>query len=97
MSELGEYWHEVRIKEQIAKLHKLNWNTDVIDGLSVEYGFKVTKHTEFHFSLFHKLKGRMDYYPSTGKAIWFHKRQTNKSFHIPDIEAFLMKHFKPKQ
>lgn len=94
MSELGEHWHEIREKEQIKKIRQLNWNTDVVDGLSVEYGFRVVKHSEVHFSLYHREKGRMDYWPSTSKGIWFHKRQTNKSFHIPDIEAFLNKHFK---
>lgn len=95
MGDMGEVWQDIRLKEQIKRLHQLNWNTDVVDGLSVEYGFEVTKHSEVHFSLFHHTRGRMDYWPSTGKAIWFHKKQTNKSFHIPDIEAYLMKHFNP--
>lgn len=96
MSESGEYWHEVRIKEQLQKLKQLNWNTDVVNGLAFEYGFKLTVHNDFHFSLFDHNNIRMDYWPSTGKAMWFKKRQTNKTFHIPDIEAYLMKHFKPE-
>lgn len=97
MSEEAEFWYQKREKDQIKKLRQLNWNTDVVDGLSVEYGFKVTKHSDVHFSLFHQSKGRLDYWPSTSKAIWVHKKQTNKSFHIPDIEAFLNKNFKPNK
>ena len=99
MSELGEYYQEQKGKLICKKAKALEWNTFVVMGLSVEYDFKVVIHTEFHLSLFHPERGRMDYYPSTSRAGWFNKNNKvyGKSFHIPDIEAFLMKHFKPKQ
>jgi len=96
MSELGEYYQEKRAAYQIEKEKRRKWNTDVIDGLSVEYGFKVVKHTEHHFSLYHPTKGRMDYWPSTGKHGWFNKNKVyGKITVVPDIEDYLMKHFKP--
>lgn len=79
-----------------SKADILKWNTDVIFGMAEEYGYSVKKNTDFHFSLFHPTRGRMDYFPSTGKAGWFHKNKTyGKSFHIKDIEAYLMEHFNP--
>lgn len=98
MSELGEYYQDKRAKDQARKEQFRIWNTDVIDGLSVEYGFKVVKHTKHHFSLYHPMRGRMDYWPSTGKHGWFNKNKIyGKITFIPDIEDYLMKHFKPKQ
>lgn len=77
-----------------SKSDVLKWNTDVIFGMAEEYGYTIKKNTDFHFSLFHPTRGRMDYFPSTGKAGWFHKNKTyGKSFHIKDIEAYLMEHF----
>lgn len=94
MSEMGEYWQEKRLKDQVKKLHSLNWGVDVIYGLCEELNFTVKKHSDVHFSLIRYDKVRLDYWPSTGVGLWFHKRQTNKSFHIKDIEAFLYKNFK---
>lgn len=96
MSELGEYYQEQREKLRGKKAKALEWNTSVVLGLSVEYDFKVISHTEFHLSLFHKEKGRLDYYPSTGKARWT-KDVYKKTFHVKDIESYLMTNFKPKQ
>jgi hypothetical protein len=94
MSEMGEMWQDIRLKDQIKRIKQQNWNTDVVEGLSIEYRFRLVKHTEFHFSLYKHNGVRMDYWPSTQKAIWFHKRKTNKAFNVTDIEAYLMKHFK---
>lgn len=95
MSDIGEYWSEHRDKDQKRKADQLKWNTDVLLWAEVEYGFKVKKHTDYHYSAYHHTRGRMDLWPSTGKVAWFHK---NKSFGRPiivnDIEAYLIKHFK---
>jgi hypothetical protein len=95
MGDMGEVWQDIRLKNQVKKLQQLNWNTDVVMGLSVEYGFEVRQHTEYHMTLFNKKRNMwLDYWPSTSKAKW--KNQTTKTFEIPDIEAYLMKHFKPE-
>lgn len=77
-----------------SKADRLKWNTDVVFGMAEEYGYEVKRHSEFHFSLFHPKRGRMDYWPSTNTLAWFHK---NKSYGTPvkinDIEAYLMEHF----
>lgn len=94
MSEMGEYWAEKRLQDQIKKLKQLKWNTDVVLGYAVEYGYDIKQYTEHHICLFNNKRNMwLDYWPSTGKAKW--KNQTTKTFHIPDIEAYLMKHFKP--
>jgi predicted NUDIX family NTP pyrophosphohydrolase len=96
MSELGEYYQEQRAANQKEKEKRRKWNTDVVDGLSAEYGFNVVKHTEHHFSLYHPTRGRMDYWPSTGKHGWFNKNKVyGKIIVIQDIEAYLIANFKP--
>lgn len=90
MSELGEYYQEERVKNQAEKEKRRKWNTDVVNGLSVEYDFKVWKCSETHFRLFHKKRGALNYWPSTQKGKW----DNGQSFPIPDIEGYLMKHFK---
>lgn len=97
MSELGEYYQDKRAEEQSLKAKRLKWNTDVVMGLSVEYNFKVVQHAAWHFSLFHKTKGRMDYWPTVDKTLWWgkKKRPHGKATVIKNIEAYLMKHFKP--
>lgn len=98
MSELGEYYQEQRSKNATHKEKQRKWNTDVLMGLSAEYDFKVVKHSEYHFSLYHPERGRCGYWPSTGKLGWFHKNKLyGKPLHIQDIEAYLMKHFPPNQ
>lgn len=96
MSDIGEYWNEHREKEQKRKADRLKWNTDILYWAKEEYGFDLKKHTEFHYSLFHPEKGRMDMWVSTGKVMWFHKNKTNFAKVIDDIEAYLIEHFKPK-
>lgn len=99
MSELGEYYQDKRAEEQSLKAKRLKWNTDVVMGLSVEYNFKVLKHEEWHLSLIHPKKGRMDFWPTVNKILWWGKKKhaTGKATVIKDIEAYLMKHFKPAQ
>lgn len=94
MSEMGEYWAEKRLKDQVKKLKQLNWNSDVVMHMATEYGFQVKQHTEHHMAILHPERGWMNYWPSTGKAQWRH--QSAKPFDIKDIEAYLMKHFTPK-
>lgn len=97
MSELGEYYQDKKVKDRARKEEMRRWNTDVIDGLSIEFDFKVVKHSEYHFSLYHPQRGRCDYWPSTGRMGWFHKGELyGKPLFIPDIEAYLIKHFAPK-
>src|SRR5688572_28516473 len=96
MSDIGEYWREHREKEQKRKADQLKWNTDILLWAEFEYGFKLVKHTEHHYSLYHPNKGRMDLWPSTGKIMWFQKNKTNFAKVIDDIEAYLIEHFKPK-
>jgi len=91
MSELGEYYQQQRAANQAEKEKRRKWNTDVVDGLSVEYGVKVWKCSETHFRLFHPKRGALNYWPSTQKGRW----DNGQSFAIPDIESYLMKHFRP--
>lgn len=93
MSGIGEYYQEQRKQIQAQKEKNRIWNTDVVDGLSVEYGFDVWKCSETHFRLFHPKRGALNYWPSTQKGKW----DNGKSFSIPDIEVYLMIHFKPNQ
>jgi hypothetical protein len=95
MSDIGEYWQEYRKKDQKRKADQLKWNTDIILWAEVEYKFKLVKHNEFHYSLYHPKRGRMDVWPSTGKVAWFQKgKMYGKPIVIDDIEAYLIKHFK---
>lgn len=75
----------------LTKAQWLRWNTDVVGWLSAELDFEVEYHSEFHFSLTHPKRGRMDYWPSTNKAMWL---KDGKAFVIDDIEQYLMKNFK---
>jgi hypothetical protein len=78
----------------MTKAQRLKWNTDVVFWMCAELDFEVKKNTEFHFSLFHPKRGRMDYWPSTSNALWFQKNKSyGKPFRIDDIEQYLMKHF----
>lgn len=95
MGDIGEYWNEYREKDQKRKADRLKWNTDVLYFAKEDYGFKLVKHTDFHYSLYHPTKGRMDMWPSTGKIAWFQKNKTlGKPVVIDDIEAYLIKLFK---
>lgn len=91
---MGEGWQEMRLQNQVKKLKQLNWNTDVVLGYAVEYEFEVKQHTEHHMALLHPKRGWLNYWPSTNKAQWIH--QGSKAFIVKDIEAYLMKHFNPK-
>lgn len=97
MSDYGDYCREQREKTQTQKAKNLKWNTDVVLGYAVEYEFEVKQHSDYHMSLFHPERGRFDYWPSTSKGGWFqNNKMLGKPSRIPDIEAYLMKHFKPK-
>lgn len=93
MGDIGEYWNEFREKEQKRKADRLKWNTDVTLWAAEEYGFKLKKHTNYHYSLFHAKKGEMQLWPSTGRISWV---KYKKTMIIDDIEAYLMEHFKQK-
>lgn len=98
MGELGEYYQEKRAADQTAKAKRLKWNTDVVFGLCEEYGYKVIQHEVWHLSLIHPVKGRMDFWPTVNKILWWgkKKRPTGKATVIKDIEKYLMNHFKPQ-
>jgi hypothetical protein len=76
----------------LTKAQRLKWNTDVVFWMCAELDFEVKMHNEFHLSLMHPTRGRMDYWPSTGKAMWI--KDNGKAFHIEDIEQYLREHFK---
>ena len=81
----------------MTKAQRLKWNTDVVGWLSAELDFEVIYHSEFHFSLTHPIRGRMDYWPSTNKIGWFHKgKMYGRPIVIEDIEQYLMENFKTK-
>jgi hypothetical protein len=96
MGDIGEYWNEHRDKEQRRKAERLKWNTDILRWAEFEYGFEVKMHSEFHYSLIHPTRGRMDLWPSTGKIMWYRKGKTTFAKTIDDIEAYLIENFKPK-
>lgn len=99
MSDMGEMWSEQREKLRSKKANLLKWNTDVMYGMQAEFDnyFEIKKHTEFHYSIFHPERGRMDFWPSTGKISWFNKngKTYGKPTVIKDFEAYLMQNFKP--
>lgn len=99
MSEMGEFYQEQNEKLRKKKANLLKWNTDVLYGMQVEFDnyFEIRKHTDFHYSLIHPKRGRMDFWPSTGKIAWFQKNKTyGKPLVIKDFEAYLMNNFKPE-
>jgi hypothetical protein len=98
MSDMGEMWSEQREKLRAKKSSLLKWNTDVMYGMQVEFDnyFEIKKHTDFHYSLIHPIRGRMDCWPSTGKVSWFNdNRKKRKVYVIKDLEAYLIQNFKP--
>lgn len=96
MSDMGDYYRDKKEHDRTLKSKRLKSNSEIVLFLAGELGFDVTMHSEVHFSLFHPDKGRMDYWPSTRRAVWFLKNKpASKSFVIQDIEAYIFKHFKP--
>jgi hypothetical protein len=91
MSDMAEYYREQRDKEQQRKAARLKKDTELIGLYAGLFLFEFKTHNENHFSLFHKKKGRLDYWPTTGKAMWVTKKSS--VFVISDIEQFLLKHF----
>jgi hypothetical protein len=94
MSEIGDMYEQMREESKKVKAKRLKWNTDVVLFLAEDLDFKITQHSEYHFSLFHVKKGRMDYWPSTQKACWYKNNRPGKTFRIPDIEQYIFNHFK---
>lgn len=92
MSELGEYYQEKRLNEQIERAKKQKLNVDIVLVMATELLFEVKFNTPHHISLFHPTRGRLDYYPSTGKGIWL--KQSKHTFIIKDIESYLIENFK---
>lgn len=86
--EMREERHQRRIKRQGS-------NTEIVLGYQgdIDYDFEVQIIAEYHLRLFNDEK-KLDYFPQRGKATWV---GTNKYFTIPDIEQFIMKHFKTIQ
>lgn len=96
MSDMGDCYREKREHDQAVKSKRLKSNSEIVLFLAGELGFNIIMHSEVHFSLFHPVKGRLDYWPSTRKGVWFEKtKPASKSFVIQDIEAYILKHFKP--
>ena len=97
MSEMAEMFRSFDEQQKDKRKKNLKWNTDVLLWAEVEYGFELKKHTDYHYSLIHPKRGRMDYWPSTNKLGWFNKNKMyGKPIMISDLEAYLMKHFKPE-
>lgn len=94
MSDMAEYWQDRKEKDQKKRAEQLKWNTEVVLFIAGEYEFEVKQHNATHFSLYHPERGRLDYWPSTGKARWVNNKKARQPFHIPDIEKYLQKHFK---
>lgn len=69
-------------------------NAELLVALAGEFDFPVQKLTDYQYRLTHSTKGQLDYYPSTGKALWLTGKERLKSFVIPDIEQFILKNFK---
>lgn len=98
MSDLSEYFQEKREKEQAERRKNLKWNIEIVKHLAVELGFKCEQHSEYHFTLRHKEKGRYDLWPSTSKMKHIHDKNGRpvheKSFVVKDIEQYLQENFK---
>lgn len=96
MSDMGDMYRLKRDQLQKENAKRLKWNTDVVMSLAADLEFVVKQHNDVHFSLIHPTDGRMDYWPSTGRACWVKGKRAAKSFRIPDIESYILKHFKTK-
>lgn len=78
--------------ERRQKHQKSNTELVLLYQGDLEYDFEVQTIAEYHLRLFNDEK-KLDYFPQRGKATWV---GTNKYFTIPDIEQFIIKHFKAK-
>ena len=97
MSDYGDMQHEMREQSQKKKAIRRKSNSELVRLYEAEYNYTLKEHTEFHFSLFHPKVGRMDYWPSSGTAVWFDKRgRQGKHFKITDIEQYIFKHLNHK-
>jgi hypothetical protein len=100
MGDIGELWNDIRKKQQQTKSDRLKNNTEILLIRQAEFEFELTTHSEYHYSLYQPgTNNRFDYWPSTGKGGWFDKKTNTmygKPFFIQDIEAFILKHFKPE-
>jgi len=94
MSEMADMYMDMREASRQIKAKNLKLNSEIVLFLGGFFQFGVTQHTEFHFSLYHPSKGRLDYWPSTKKAAWFKNKRMGKAFKIKDIEKFIFDHFK---
>jgi hypothetical protein len=92
MGDIGEYYQEQRERMRPIKEKALKDNTALFILHCEMYDFKYQQPSEFHLKILHDQNGWLNYWPSTRKASWDRKP---KSFHIQDIEAYLMEHFKP--
>lgn len=93
MGEMGDDFRQMRDEKQKKNADRLKLNTEIVLFLAGELDYEVKQHSEVHMSLFHPNKRRMDYWPSTSKAIWFIKGEATKSFFISDIEQYIYSHF----
>lgn len=93
MSDMAEYYQQQREHQQKTKAVNRKTNSEIILFYAGFYQFQVIQHTESHMSIIHPAKGRMDYWPSTNKALWMNKTKPNKPFVIKDIEQFILKLF----
>lgn len=90
---MAEFYQQQREYQQKKKAANLKTNSEIILFLAGFLNFEVTQHSAFHFSLFHPDGRRMDYWPSTRKAVWFKNKRPGKTLVITDIEQFILKQF----
>lgn len=83
--------------QERSKADVLKWNTDVVFGMADEYNYEAKQYTTTHLSLIHPIKGRLDYWPTTGRAAWISGIKNRNPFKIDDIEAYIMEHFNPNK
>jgi len=91
----AEDFKEMRQEKAARRQKHQKSNTELVllyQG-DLEYDFEVQTIAEYHLRLF-KDKKKLDYFPQRGRATWV---GSNKYFTIPDIEKFIMAHFKIKQ
>lgn len=71
-------------------INLVNWNKEVVDGLSGMHDFKVVRIQDYHLRLINHYGKQLDYFPKSRKATWV---GTNHWIYIADIEIFIEKTF----
>lgn len=95
MSDMKDAYRQIKEANQITKNIRLKSNTELILLHEADFNYKVVQHSEFHITLIHEDRRRLDFWPSTGTARWFEKhRQPGKIFKIGNVEEYIYAHFK---